>query len=61
MASAVTPSKMTYSLSFWRESAQVTKSEKDPVILPYALPCDAELHFIICLPGQSLLFEETGH
>lgn len=61
MERAITPSKLTYSPSFWKNRAQVTRSEKDPVIPPYPLPGDAELHPIICLPGQSLLCDETGH
>lgn len=61
MEKAITPSRLTSSPSFWRYRAQVRRSEKDPVILLYPPPGDAELHPIICLPRQSLLFEESGH
>lgn len=46
----MTTSKLTSSPSFWRNRAQVMRSERDPVILPYPLPGDAELHPIIYLP-----------
>lgn len=61
MERAIIPSKLTSSPSFWRNRAQVMSSERDPLILPYPLPGDAELHPIICLPEQSLLFEDMGH
>lgn len=45
----ITTSKLTSSPSFWKNRAQVMRSERDPVILPYPLPGDAKLHPIICL------------
>jgi len=61
MERAIILFKLTHSPSSWRNRIQVTRSEKDPVILSYPLPGDAELHPIICLPGQSLLFEDMRH